>query len=66
LDGADFAYLAGVAKRINFGFPRTEHELESELLEGTGKGMRHIKVASLDDIQPRASSPSLLKAAAKL
>lgn len=64
LDGADFAYLAGVAKRINFGFPRGA-ELESELLEGTGKGMRHIKVSSLDDIQPRAFA-SLLKAAARL
>ncbi len=64
LDGENVAYLAGIAKRINFGFPNGA-QLESELLEGTGKGMRHIKVASLDDIQPRAFA-SLLKAAAKL
>ncbi len=64
LDGADFTYLAGVAKRINFGFPRGA-ELESDLLEGTGKGMRHIKVATLDDIQPRVFT-ALLKSAVKL
>jgi len=60
----DVAYLMGVAKRINLGFPRGA-ELDSELLEGTGKGMRHVKVASTDDIQSRAFA-SLLKAAAKL
>lgn len=64
LDGADFTYLAGVAKRINFGFPRGA-ELDSELLEGTGKGMRHIKVATLDDIEPRVFT-ALLKSAVKL
>ncbi len=64
VDDADVAYLMGVAKRINLGFPRGA-ELESELLEGAGKGMRHIKVASVDEIKPRPFS-ALLKAAAKL
>lgn len=64
VNGQDVAYLAGVAKRINFGFPRGA-ELDSDLLEGTGKGMRHIKVASVEVIQPRVFA-GLLKAAAKL
>lgn len=64
VDGEDIAYLMGVAKRINFGFPRGA-ELDSELLEGTGKGMRHIKVASTDDVRARAFA-ALLRAAAKL
>lgn len=63
LNGENVAYLAGIAKRINFGFPNGA-QLESELLEGTGKGMRHIKIASLDEIQPRKFA-ALLKAAAK-
>ncbi|MCL4305418.1 DNA alkylation repair protein [bacterium] len=64
LNGENVAYLAGVAKRINFGFPRGA-ELDSDLLEGAGKGMRHVKVASLGEIQPRKFA-SLLREAAKL
>lgn len=64
LNGENVAYLAGVAKRMNFGFPNGA-QIESELLEGTGKGMRHIKIASVDEIQPRKFA-ALLKAAAKL
>jgi 3-methyladenine DNA glycosylase AlkD len=64
LNGENIAYLAGVAKRINLGFPRGA-ELESELLEGTGKGMRHIKVANVEEIKPK-SFTALLKSAAKL
>ncbi len=64
LDGESFAYLAGVADRVNFGFPRGA-ELSSELLEGTGKGMRHIKVHSLVMIQPRKFA-MLLREAVRL
>ncbi|MBK6766769.1 MAG: DNA alkylation repair protein [bacterium] len=64
VNGQDVAYLMGVANRINLGFPRGA-ELASDLLEGTGKGMRHIKVAAANEIQTRAFS-ALLKSAAKL
>lgn len=64
LDGENLAYITGVAGRINFGFPRGA-ELDSELLEGTGKGMRHIKVHSLVMVQPRKFA-TLLRQAAKL
>lgn len=64
LNGGNVAYLAGVANRVNFGFPNGA-ELASDLLEGTGKGMRHIKVSSVEEIQSR-SFAALLKEAAKL
>jgi hypothetical protein len=40
-------------KHISFGFWRgAEMSDPSSLLQGTGGKMRHVKIASLDDIQP--------------
>ena len=49
---------------MNFGFFRGA-ELSSKLLEGTGKGLRHIKIKTGKDID-EAEIARLLKDAAKL
>jgi hypothetical protein len=49
---------------INLGFFRGA-ELNSKLLEGTGKGLRHIKIRTRDDIKETEYS-RLLKQAANI
>jgi len=45
-----FIYTYATTAYMNLGFFRgTELSDEEELLEGTGKGMRHIKLYSADD-----------------
>jgi hypothetical protein len=45
-----FIYTYATTAYMNLGFFRgTELNDEQELLEGTGKGMRHIKLYSADD-----------------
>jgi hypothetical protein len=47
-----FCYIATNAKHVNLGFPRGASLADpNRVLEGDGKTMRHIKFASLDDIE---------------
>lgn len=64
-DGALFAYVATHTRHANLGFVEGARlEDPDGLLEGTGKGMRHVKVAAPNAV-PRAKLARLLKAAAK-
>jgi hypothetical protein len=48
-----FCYMKAFKKHINFGFWRGAQMSDpSSHLQGTGGKMRHVKIASLDDIQP--------------
>ena len=48
-----FCYFKAFKKHINFGFWRGAQMSDpSSLLQGTGGKMRHVKITSLDDIQP--------------
>jgi len=59
-------YLAAQKEYVNFGFARgSELSDPAELLEGTGKGMRHVKIRTVKDI-PRTSLTALIKNAVKL
>src|SRR3954451_6540197 len=47
-----FCYIATNAKHVNLGFPRgTSLPDPNRVLEGDGKTMRHIKFASLRDLE---------------
>jgi hypothetical protein len=47
-----FCYIATNAKHVNLGFPRgTSLADPNRVLEGDGKAMRHIKFASLVDVE---------------
>src|SRR5271156_6915203 len=47
-----FCYITTHAKHINLGFPRGASLADPQrLLEGDGKTMRHIKFASLGDVE---------------
>jgi hypothetical protein len=47
-----FCYIATNAKHVNLGFPRgTSLADPNRVLEGSGKAMRHIKFASIDDVE---------------
>jgi hypothetical protein len=47
-----FCYIATNAKHVNLGFPRgTSLADPNRVLEGDGKTLRHIKFASLSDVQ---------------
>jgi hypothetical protein len=47
-----FCYIATNAKHVNLGFPRGSSLPDpNRVLEGDGKAMRHIKFASLDDVE---------------
>jgi hypothetical protein len=51
-----FAYIASYKKHVNLGFYQgSEMDDPEVLLEGTGAGLRHIKIKTLED----ARSPSL-------
>jgi hypothetical protein len=44
-------YIAGFTSHVNLGFVRGAHLPDPHgLLEGTGKGMRHVKLRSPDDL----------------
>ena len=48
-----FCYIRAFKKHINFGFWRGAQLTDpSGLLQSSGKKMAHVKVASMDDIQP--------------
>lgn len=47
-----FAYIAPFKNRVNFGFMYgAELPDPTNLLEGTGKLLRHVKLNSVDDVQ---------------
>jgi hypothetical protein len=47
-----FCYIMGFSKHINLGFPRGAELVDRfSFLEGTGKGMRHVKIRSTEDLQ---------------
>jgi hypothetical protein len=60
---SNICYLAIFPKHVNLGFARGAHlDPPNGLLQGTGKGMRHIKIKSAADINKREFT-RLLKAA---
>lgn len=64
INGQSVAAIAEYSKHVNLYF-FCGAKLASNLLEGNGKGMRHISIQSGTDIKERSFS-SLLKQAAKL
>ena len=61
-----FCYIAPLKEGINLGFYRGARLPDPEgLLEGTGKGLRHIKVRTATDICP-AAFKKLVRAAYRL
>lgn len=64
LDGKNLAWIVGYKDRVDLGF-FVGAKLNSKLLEGTGKGIRHIKVRGEKYIY-EAEFTRLLKRAAKL
>lgn len=49
----DFAYFKTTKAYLTFGiFQFDKIKDHSQLLEGTGKDMRHIKIKKLEDLQP--------------
>ena len=50
-----FCYLAPQSKHLNLGFfYGADLDDPEELLEGTGKALRHIKLRSMDELQQTA------------
>jgi hypothetical protein len=48
-----FAYIKAHSRSVNFGFWRgAEISDPSGLLVGDGAGMRHVKLATVDDVRP--------------
>lgn len=46
-----FAYIARYSNHVNFGFPRgAELAADHPILEGTGKGMRHVNIRAAADL----------------
>lgn len=64
IDERGIACIADYTKHINLYFLQGAR-LSSERLEGTGKGMRHIKITKAEDID-EAEFSRLLKKAAKI
>jgi len=52
-DGGARLYIADHAKHVNLGFHRGAQLADPDaLLEGTGKGLRHVKIRSKADLTP--------------
>ena len=64
LDGKELIWIGNYKNHTNFGFFHGS-QLESPLLEGTGKNFRHIKIQQPTDIDG-AELTRLLKAAKKI
>jgi len=59
-------YISAQSDYVNFRFARgTELSDPEGVLEGTGKGMRHVKVRTMKDIRRRLLT-ALIKDAVKL
>jgi hypothetical protein len=64
LDGP-FCYIMAFSKHVNLGIPRgAELMSRFEFLEGTGKGLRHIKIRTLDDLNANSLTEIILAAVA--
>ena len=63
-DGQDLAWIIFYEDHVDFGFFRGA-ELQSELLEGTGKNLRHIKIPNGGEV-PTGEIGRLLIEATKL
>lgn len=51
LEGS-FCYVMAYDDHVNLGFPRGAELLDDfPMLEGTGKGMRHVKIYESDDLE---------------
>jgi len=50
LNGRDISWILIYESHVDLGFFRGA-ELQSKLLEGTGKGLRHIKISDKKDIE---------------
>lgn len=62
----ELAYFMVHAAHVTFGFHRGAALPDpQDLLEGTGKSMRHVKIRTLEDLE-RLGMQELVKAAAKL
>lgn len=58
-------YLQTAQKHVNFGFQKGNELQEKDinnLLKGTGKNMRHIKIMKLEDIKQEAFTSLILEA----
>ena len=64
LKGENFTWIIPYRDHIDFGFFKGAMP-ESKLLEGTGKGLRHIKIWSKEEIKEREFA-RLLKEAKKM
>lgn len=64
LHGKPFVVLMHASKHMSIGFMKGT-DLHSEMLEGTGKNMRHVKI-KLDSDIPEKELTRLLKEAEKL
>lgn len=61
-----FCYIMAFSKHLNLGFPRGAELLERfEFLEGTGEGMRHVKIRSPEDLEQPVIA-DLIEAAVEL
>jgi len=61
-------YLQTAKKHVNLGFQKGNELVEKDvnnLLQGTGKTMRHIRITKMEDIQPE-SFTSLIQVAVTL
>ena len=64
LNGKESSWILSYKDHVDHGFFRGA-ELESKLLEGTGKDLRHIKIANEKDV-PANEIARLLVEASKL
>ena len=66
VQNGDVCYVSAHARHVNLGFHRgAELTDPTGLLEGTGKGMRHVKLA-IGEPLPAAALTSLVREAVKL
>jgi hypothetical protein len=60
-----FCYFRANARHITFGFSQGVQLADPlRLLEGVGKGMRHVKIPEAADIRPRMFAPWVKQAMA--
>ena len=64
MGGENLAWIVTYRDHVDFGFFRGA-ELESKMLEGTGKGLRHIKIRRSNEVAEK-ELVELLKRATEL
>lgn len=66
INGELFCYLHAAKNHVTIGFHKgVELSDPQQLLEGEGKGMRHIKVRSADDVHEKAIGELIRQAVSK-